>query len=108
MADPRRAADRTRLDAALAAAASTVTAERTEGAKYRQIRFGEIAGTPDVAIHEYVGSTRDGRGRRTRHYGAFAEIRYVDAQGNLWTKVEHVAGPERHHEHDWMRVADPA
>lgn len=111
MADPRRAADRSRIDAALAAAAAAVVADRQgrgPSSRYARRGFGSIAGAPEAAVHEYVEAVRDEDGRVSLRYGAFTAIVFTDGQGRTWSRTQLVAGEAVGFEHDWRDDTPPS
>lgn len=110
MADPRRSADRTRIDSALAARVAAIVAERDQRGTgpCGRAGFGDILGAPEAAVHECVAAVRDARGRVSLRYAAFTEIRVVDGRGRLWMRTQLVAGQAAWLTRDWTDVTEPA
>lgn len=107
MADAISTADKTKLDAAVAAQkAAFAVSEPVEaakaGGKFREVPESPVSagasGPLKVRCVSYDGP--DGQ-------GTTVESRFTDADGTLFVKCQNL-GPETHRDGDWQKVAFPS
>lgn len=104
MDDPRTAAARARIGAAVTATLAQLrAAQLAKGprGKFDHVPRGSVASAPELAVHEY-----EGRRGRTRYVGMFLELTWQAAGGTTYRYTENVEGPETDHSQPWRVLPD--